>query len=49
MSFTSDRKRMSVLFRDTDGTIKLYMKGADTIVFSRLRGDDPATNDDPNF
>ena len=34
--FNSDRKRMSVLVRDKD-VIKLYTKGADNIIFSRLK------------
>lgn len=37
MEFNSDRKRMSALVRDPeDNLIKLYMKGADSIVMSRL-------------
>ena len=37
MEFSSDRKRMSILIKDPqDGRYKLYMKGADTIVFDRL-------------
>lgn len=37
MEFNSDRKRMSILFQDpNDGKIKLYMKGADSIVLSRV-------------
>jgi magnesium-transporting ATPase (P-type) len=37
LGFTSDRKRMSVLIKDpTDGLIKLYVKGADNIIMSRL-------------
>ena len=34
--FDSNRKRASVIIRDHDGTIKLYCKGADTIVKKRL-------------
>ena len=34
-SFTSDRKRMSVIIK-TGGTIKMYTKGADSIIKSRL-------------
>ncbi|XP_072457638.1 phospholipid-transporting ATPase IK isoform X2 [Notamacropus eugenii] len=37
MDFNSVRKRMSVLLRDPDGTIRLYTKGADTVIFERLR------------
>ncbi|VEU19547.1 DEKNAAC100038 [Brettanomyces naardenensis] len=34
--FNSTRKRMSSVFRCPDGTIKLYVKGADTVIFQRL-------------
>ncbi|XP_060037905.1 phospholipid-transporting ATPase IK isoform X2 [Erinaceus europaeus] len=37
MDFNSVRKRMSVLVRDPEGTIVLYTKGADTVIFERLR------------
>lgn len=33
--FTSVRKRMSVILRDRDGRIKLYCKGADSVILSR--------------
>jgi magnesium-transporting ATPase (P-type) len=33
--FSSERKRMSVVLRD-NGIIKMYMKGADSIVMKRL-------------
>ncbi|CAB11550.4 Phospholipid-transporting ATPase tat-1 [Caenorhabditis elegans] len=37
IDFTSDRKRMSVIVRDgAGGDIKLYTKGADTVIFERL-------------
>ena len=36
--FTSDRKRMSVIVR-SGGHIKLYTKGADSIIKSRLSPD----------
>lgn len=37
MEFNSDRKRMSVLLKDPeDGLIKLYIKGADSIIKNRL-------------
>nr|CDJ87636.1 ATPase domain containing protein [Haemonchus contortus] len=36
IDFTSDRKRMSVVVRDPSGRIKLYTKGADTVIFERL-------------
>lgn len=32
LEFTSTRKRMSVIIKFTDGTIKLLTKGADTIL-----------------
>ena len=35
--FDSDRKRMSVIVRDKrDGKIKMFIKGADSIIKSRL-------------
>ncbi|RMC00813.1 hypothetical protein DUI87_22497 [Hirundo rustica rustica] len=37
LDFNSDRKRMSVLVRDPQGTIRLYTKGADTVILQRLR------------
>ncbi|XP_044541284.1 phospholipid-transporting ATPase IK [Gracilinanus agilis] len=37
LDFNSSRKRMSVLLRDPEGTIRLYTKGADTVIFERLR------------
>lgn len=37
VDFNSDRKRMSILVRDpVDGKIKLYIKGADSIIKERL-------------
>jgi len=37
MDFDSDRKRMSVLLKDeSDGKIKLLIKGADSIIKDRL-------------
>lgn len=37
MDFNSDRKRMSVLLKDSrDGKVKLLIKGADSIIKSRL-------------
>ena len=37
MEFNSDRKRMSILLKDpTDGLIKLFTKGADSIIKDRL-------------
>ncbi|KAI8928628.1 hypothetical protein BC831DRAFT_500154 [Entophlyctis helioformis] len=34
--FNSTRKRMSALVRSPDGQIKLYIKGADTVILERL-------------
>lgn len=37
MEFNSDRKRMSVIIRDpSDGYIKMFTKGADSIIKDRL-------------
>ena len=37
MVFNSDRKRMSVLLKDPhDGRLKLYVKGADSIIMGRI-------------
>ncbi|NXP66664.1 AT8B1 ATPase, partial [Chloropsis cyanopogon] len=36
LDFNSDRKRMSVIVRESGGTIRLYCKGADTVIFERL-------------
>ncbi|KAM6168043.1 phospholipid-transporting ATPase IK [Erethizon dorsatum] len=36
MDFNSERKRMSVLVRKPEGSICLYTKGADTVIFERL-------------
>ncbi|KAH8408858.1 hypothetical protein KR009_002409 [Drosophila setifemur] len=35
MEFSSERKRMSVVVRDTSGTIWLYSKGAENVIFPR--------------
>ncbi|KAG0689388.1 aminophospholipid translocase [Pichia californica] len=37
--FNSTRKRMSTLFRCPDGKIRLYVKGADSVIFERLSSD----------
>ena len=42
LDFTSARKRMSVIIRkidDSDGRIFLFSKGADNVIFERLRND----------
>ncbi|KJH47798.1 phospholipid-translocating P-type ATPase, flippase [Dictyocaulus viviparus] len=45
IDFTSDRKRMSVIVRDKTGVIKLYTKGADTVVLERLVSGSEAIKD----
>jgi len=37
LEFNSTRKRMSVIFRSSNGSITLYCKGADTVIYPRLR------------
>ncbi|XP_059775166.1 phospholipid-transporting ATPase IK [Balaenoptera ricei] len=37
MDFNSVRKRMSVLVRNPEGSIYLYTKGADTVIYERLQ------------
>ena len=39
--FNSTRKRMSVVLRGPDGRIKLYCKGADTVILERLSKENP--------
>ncbi|KAM5237873.1 phospholipid-transporting ATPase IK [Ctenodactylus gundi] len=48
MDFNSSRKRMSVLVRNPEGSICLYTKGADTVIFERLhqRGPMEATTEE---
>ncbi|XP_077792582.1 phospholipid-transporting ATPase IC isoform X1 [Podarcis muralis] len=41
LDFNSDRKRMSVITREPDGAIKLYCKGADTVIYERLHPRNP--------
>jgi len=36
LTFDSARKRMSIIVRDDEGQIKMYSKGADTTIMSRL-------------
>lgn len=36
LEFTSTRKRMSIIARNSKGEIKLYCKGADTVIYERL-------------
>uniref|UniRef100_A0A3Q3J034 Phospholipid-transporting ATPase n=1 Tax=Monopterus albus TaxID=43700 RepID=A0A3Q3J034_MONAL len=42
LDFNNVRKRMSVIVRNPEGQVKLYCKGADTIIFERL---DPSNED----
>ncbi|TDH09495.1 hypothetical protein EPR50_G00087590 [Perca flavescens] len=42
LDFNNVRKRMSVIVRNPQGQIKLYSKGADSIIFERL---DPSSED----
>ncbi|CAD7701700.1 unnamed protein product [Ostreobium quekettii] len=44
LEFSSDRKRMSVIARSHDGTIRLYSKGADNAIMERLQ-----PNTDPDL
>lgn len=39
--FNSTRKRMSAVIRGPDGKIKLYCKGADTVILERLAENNP--------
>eukprot|EP00033_Pygsuia_biforma_P001285 GCRY01001452.1.p1 GENE.GCRY01001452.1~~GCRY01001452.1.p1 ORF type:complete len:1119 (-),score=332.21 GCRY01001452.1:1076-4432(-) len=41
LEFTSTRKRMSVIVRTPSGQIKLYCKGADSVIYPRLSKDSP--------
>uniref|UniRef100_A0A8B9HM62 Phospholipid-transporting ATPase n=1 Tax=Astyanax mexicanus TaxID=7994 RepID=A0A8B9HM62_ASTMX len=36
LDFNSDRKRMSIILKCPDGRIRLYCKGADTVIYQRL-------------
>uniref|UniRef100_A0A3B3S4B0 Phospholipid-transporting ATPase n=1 Tax=Paramormyrops kingsleyae TaxID=1676925 RepID=A0A3B3S4B0_9TELE len=36
LDFNSDRKRMSIILRFPNGKIRLYCKGADTVIYERL-------------
>uniref|UniRef100_A0A7E4ZYG2 Phospholipid-transporting ATPase n=1 Tax=Panagrellus redivivus TaxID=6233 RepID=A0A7E4ZYG2_PANRE len=42
LDFNNVRKRMSIIVKDRNGKIRLYCKGADTIVLERIRGDTSA-------
>lgn len=39
--FNSTRKRMSTIFKCPDGKIRIYCKGADTVILERLAKDNP--------
>lgn len=39
--FNSTRKRMSTIFRCPDGKVRIYCKGADTVILERLHADNP--------
>lgn len=39
--FNSTRKRMSAIFRCPDGAIRLFIKGADTVILERLSKSEP--------
>ncbi|XP_009080970.1 PREDICTED: phospholipid-transporting ATPase IC, partial [Acanthisitta chloris] len=41
LDFNSDRKRMSVIVREPSGIIRLYCKGADTVIYQRLHPRNP--------
>ncbi|VDM29805.1 unnamed protein product [Toxocara canis] len=36
LEFTSDRRRMGVIVKSPAGNIKLYIKGADSVILPRL-------------
>ena len=36
LEFTSERRRMSVVIRDPEGRITLFVKGADNVIYERL-------------
>eukprot|EP00043_Microstomoeca_roanoka_P004522 m.50266 g.50266 ORF g.50266 m.50266 type:complete len:1089 (-) comp12533_c0_seq3:442-3708(-) len=41
LEFNSTRKRMSVIVRDQDNNIKLFCKGADSVIYERLSPSQP--------
>ncbi|KOC64948.1 putative phospholipid-transporting ATPase IA [Habropoda laboriosa] len=47
IEFTSARKRMSIIVKTPDGKIKLFCKGADSVIYERL-GSAPVENSDPD-
>ena len=42
LEFNSTRKRMSVIIREPEGRILMITKGADSVIYERLREDHPA-------
>lgn len=42
--FNSTRKRMSTIFRCPDGKIRIYCKGADTVILERLSKENPVVD-----
>ena len=42
--FNSTRKRMSTILRCPDGKIRIYCKGADTVILERLHKDNPTVD-----
>lgn len=49
LEFNSTRKRMSVIMRSPDGRLILYCKGADSVIYARLRTDhDPLLKEQTN-
>ncbi|XP_004683992.1 PREDICTED: phospholipid-transporting ATPase IC [Condylura cristata] len=42
LDFNSDRKRMSIIVRTPEGSIRLYCKGADTVIYERLHAMNPS-------
>nr|XP_020137704.1 phospholipid-transporting ATPase IC [Microcebus murinus] len=42
LDFNSDRKRMSIIIRTPEGNIRLYCKGADTVIYERLHQMNPS-------
>lgn len=43
--FNSTRKRMSTILRCPDGVVRVYTKGADTVIMERLSKDNPMMED----
>jgi len=44
IEFTSTRKRMTVIVRTPENKIKVFCKGADSIIIPRLKPDSPILN-----